>query len=133
MLPKQLSKQELLQLHQRNVCEMLFTIIASAEKLALGLGKKKENNYYDQMNSASYKNESQLKKDFSLNFVFCKNVITEFKKQHGDFIFPDENIKKEMINNIKKWELLVKNKPKTLESFKLLVELIEGNITTDIP
>ena len=37
-----------------------------------------------------------------------------------------------MINDIKKWELLVKNKPKTLQSFKLLVELIEGN-TIDIP
>lgn len=37
-----------------------------------------------------------------------------------------------MINDIKKWELLVKNKLKTLQSFKLLVELIEGN-TIDIP
>lgn len=36
-----------------------------------------------------------------------------------------------MINDIKKWELLVKNKPKALQSFKLLVELIEGN-TIDI-
>lgn len=85
------------------------------------------------MNSASYKNESQLQNELALKLVFYKHVITAFKKQHGDFIFPDENIKKEMINDIKKWELLVKNKPKTLESFKLLVELIEGNTTTDIP
>lgn len=133
MLKKLLSKQELLQLqHQRNVCEIIFTTVASAEKLALGLSKNKEYNNYDQMNSASYKNESQLQNELASKLVYCHYGITAFKKQHWDFIFPDENIKKEIINNIKKWELLVKNKPKALQSFELLVELIEGN-TTDIP
>lgn len=39
---KQLIKQDLLQLqHQRNVCEILFTTVASEKKLALGMSKKK--------------------------------------------------------------------------------------------
>lgn len=133
MLQKQLSKQELLQLqHQRNVCETIFTTVSSAEKLALGLSKNKEYSSYDPMNSASYKNESQLQNELASKLVYCQYGLTAFKMQHGDFIFPDKNIKKEMINDIKKWESLVKNKPKALQSFKLLVELIEGN-TTDIP
>jgi hypothetical protein len=37
-----------------------------------------------------------------------------------------------MINDIKKWSSLVKNRPKALESYKDLIELIEGN-TVDIP
>lgn len=42
MLQKQLIKQDLFQLqHQRNVCEILFTTVASAKKLALGMSKKK--------------------------------------------------------------------------------------------
>ena len=133
MLQKQLSKQKLLQLqHQRNVCETIFTTVSSAEKLALGLNKNKEYSSYDPMNSASFKNENQLQNELASKLVYCQYGLTAFKMQHGDFIFSDENIKKEMINDIKKWELLVKNKPKALQFFKLLVELIEGN-TTDIP
>lgn len=133
MLQKQLSKQELLQLqHQKNVCETIFTTVSSAEKLALGLNKNKEYSSYDPMNSASYKNQIQLQNELASKLVYCQYGLTAFKIQHGNFIFPDKNIKKEMINDIKKWESLVKNKPKTLQSFKLLLELIEGN-TSDIP
>ena len=134
MLQMQLSKQELLQLqHQRNVCETIFTTVSSAEKLALGLSKNKEYTSYDPMNSASYKNENQLQNELASKLVYCQYGLQAFKMQHGDFIFPDKNIKKEIINDIKKWELLVKNKPKALQSFKLLTDLIEGNTTTDIP
>ena len=133
LMQMQLSKQELLQLqHQRNVCETIFTTVSSAEKLALGLNKKKEYSNYDPMNSASYKNENQLQNELASKLVYCQYGLTAYKMQHGDFIFPDKDVKKEMINDIKKWELLVKNKPKALQSFKLLIEIIEGN-TKEIP
>lgn len=40
------------------------------------------------MNSASYKNESQLQNELASKVVYCQYGITAFKKQHGDFIFP---------------------------------------------
>lgn len=133
LMQDQLDKQKLLQLqHQRNVCETIFTTISSAEKVALKLSKSKEYNSYDPMNSASYKNENQLQNELASKLVYCQAGLTAFKIQHGDFIFPDKNIKQEMINDIKKWEILVKNKPKALESYELLIQLIEGN-TVDIP
>ena len=59
---------------------------------------------------------SQLQNELASKLVYCQYGLTAFKMQHGDFIFPDKNVKKEMINDIKKWELLVQNKPKTLQS-----------------
>lgn len=133
LMQEQLSKQKLLQLqHQRNICETIFTTMSSAEKVALKLSKSKEYSSYDPMNSASYKNEIQLQNELASKLVYCQGGLIAFKTQHGDFIFPDKNIKQEMINDIKKWEILVKNKPKALESYQLLIQLIEGN-TIDIP
>ena len=133
LMQKVLSKQELLQLqHQRNVCETIFTTVSSAEKVALKLSKNKEYSNYDPMNSASYKNENQLQNELASKLVYCQYGLTAYKIQHGDFIFPEKDIKEEMIRDIKKWTSLVKNKPKALESFKLLIELIEGN-TINIP
>ena len=48
--------------------------------------------------------------------------------EHGDFIFPDKNIKEEMIEDIQKWVPLVgNNRPKALESFKILLEMLNGS------
>ena len=93
---------------------------------------KKEYSKYDPMNIASFKNENQLEKQLALQVVLCQCGLIAFNKYHEKFIFPDRRIKQEMINDLKKWSLLVKNRPKALESYKILIELIEGN-TVDIP
>ena len=133
LMQKQLNKQKLLQLqHQRNVCETIFSTVSSAEKVAMKLSEAKEYGNYDPINSASFKNENQLENELASKLVYCQCGLIAFNKQHGNFIFPGDKIKQEMINDIKKWSLLVKNRPKALESYKVLIELIEGN-TVDIP
>lgn len=130
-MQKLLNQQKLAQLqHQRNVCEILFTTVSSAEKVALGLSQNKEYQLYDPYNSASYKNPEQLENELASKLVYLKSGLIAFKMQHGNFIFPDNEIKQEMINDIKKWARLVKNRPKALESYNTLIQLINGNTVT---
>ena len=128
LLQKQLNLQVLAQLqHQRNICEIMFSALSSAEKVALKLSQNKEYTSYDKFNSASFKNEIQLENELANKLVYLQSGLIAFKIQHGDFIFPDEKIKKEMINDIQKWSKYIKNRPKALESYKTLLELINGS------
>ena len=53
------------------------------------------------MDSESYKNDNQLQNELASKLVYCQYGLISFKMQHGDFIFPDNEIKKGMINDIK--------------------------------
>lgn len=133
LLQKTLNLQELAQLqHQRNICEIIFSAVSSAEKVALKLSKNKEYKLYDPFNSSSFKNDIQLENELATKLIYLKSGLIAFKMQHGDFIFPDTEIKKEMINDINKWSKLITNRPKALESYKTLLQLIEGE-TIEIP
>lgn len=134
LMQKQLSLQILAQLqHQRNICEIIFSTLASAEKVALKLSRNKEYKLYDPLNSSSFKNEIQLENELANKLVYLQAGLIAFKLKHGDFIFPDGNIKKEMITDIQKWSKLIKkNRPKAMESYKTLLELINGS-TKEIP
>ena len=77
LVQEQLDKQKLLHLqYQRNVCEIIFTTVSSAEKMALKLSKNKEYSNYDPMNSASYKNENQLQNELASKLVYCQGGLT---------------------------------------------------------
>lgn len=128
LMQKQLNLQALTQLqHQRNICEIMFSALSSAEKVALKLSKNKEYKNYDPFNSSSYKNEIQLENELANKLVYLRAGLLSFKMQHGEFIFPDANIKKEMIDDINKWSKLIKNRPKAIESYKTLLELLNGS------
>jgi hypothetical protein len=129
MMLKQLNKQELAQLqHQRNICEIIFSTMSSAEKVALKLYENKEYKKYDPMNSSSFKNEIQLENELANKLVYLRGGLIAYGIQHKSFKFPNDNIKKEMINDLDKWSGLIKNRPKALESYKILKKLIEGEI-----
>ena len=133
-LLKKLSKQKLVLLqHQRNMCEIIFSAMASAEKVALKMSSQKEYQSYDPFDSSSFKDEMQLENEFANKLVFLRSGLLAYKMEHGDFIFPDKNIKEEMIKDIQKWvPFLGNNRPKALESFKVLLDLLNGS-TKEIP
>ena len=65
-LLKKLSKQKLVLLqHQRNMCEIIFSAMASAEKVALKMSSQKEYQSYDPFDSSSFKDEMQLENEFA--------------------------------------------------------------------
>ena len=52
--------------------------------------------------------------------------------EHGNFIFPYNVIKQEMINDVKKWASSVSNRPKAIKSYNILIEMLNGS-TKEIP
>ena len=52
--------------------------------------------------------------------------------EHGNFIFPYNDIKQEMINDVKKWASSVSNRPKAIKSYNILIEMLNGS-TKEVP
>ena len=132
-LQKQLNKQKLTLLqHQRNMCEIIFSAMASAEKVALKISSNKEYKSYDPYNTAAFKNEIQLENEFANKLIFLRSGLLAYKMEHGNFIFPYNDIKQEMINDVKKWASSVSNRPKAIKSYNILIEMLNGS-TKEVP
>lgn len=132
-LLKQLNKQKLkLVQHQRNMCEIIFSAMASAEKVALKISSNKEYKSYDPYNTAAFKNEIQLENEFANKLIFLRSGLLAYKMEHGNFIFLYNDIKQEMINDVKKWASSVSNRPKAIKSYNILIEMLNGS-TKEVP
>ena len=130
----QLDKQTLAQLqHQRSVCETLFSTLSSAEKVALGISKLKEYGSYDNLNTASKKNQKQLENELASKFYYLQGALQAFRIQHGEFLFPDDLTKKEILQDITKWETCAQDKPKALQSLDNLKKIIQLTEPIKIP
>ena len=130
----QLDKQTLAQLqHQRSVCETLFSTLSSAEKVALGMSKLKEYGSYDNLNTASKKNQKQLENELASKLYYLQGALQAYRIQHGEFLFPEGLPKEEILQDITKWETCARDKPKALQSLDTFKKIIQSTEPIKIP
>lgn len=90
------------QLDNITILDIMMNTLAAAEKLVFRNKEGKKYGYYDEYNSAEWKDTNQLIKELKIQKECLQSMISLYNKNSNnlDFEFPDNLSKEEIINDL---------------------------------